>query len=475
MGNGRVEEKIDKIAFGAILLIMILSYLFTFPQGWLISDEYTYINAAMAICEGQSYLGYTDPVTQEYFDYKNSHYTYGNAFWIAIWAKILGIKYAYVGSLLVLIASMVLMKKTLEKTRLFVPTYGLLLLYPATLIFGHSLMSGMPSLGLCCLFLYILFSKEESRKKWFVLSFIAGLSFWFRETNVLLLGGLCLIHFLQDRRWFGFYALGTFLGFLPRLLSAWWAYDDPFYYILGETFSLASLANNLGLYAMLSLVFMPLGVLFFAVYKGRYRWPIVISVFSFLVLYLLYGYNAIAYSGTLTGTIVMSRFLLPILPFYIIAIAWFFKDKKVPKWLVIMFYIGVIGVSVVVQLYMHKEATIHKRASRIIYEQHSHDFVMLDHSGLTNIIRYANEFHGQFEKQTDISRLTDDEYMGKVFDLTDSVTILYTLNTVNMEKQAKTDKITTYIDHAKEKYTFVHSDTISIKGGLKVVRQKISQ
>jgi hypothetical protein len=470
-----LSYKMNDILFYGLLLVTGIVYLFTFPQGGLISDEYTYINSALAIQNGIPYLGYVDPFTNEYFEYKNSHYTMGNAFWIALWTKCFGIKWAFLGSLFLLLGSMTLLYKSLRREGLFIPCIGLALLYPATLIFAHSFMSGMPSLGLVCLFIYLLFGREESAKKWFFLTFIAAFSFWFRETNVLLLGGICLVHFIQDRRWFVYYALGGIIGFLPRLISAWWAYDDPFYYILGAGFSFQNVLDNFVIYALLTVVLMPLGVVFLMLYKGRYRYPILLSILAFLLLYLLYGYNAIAYSGPLTGTIVMSRFLLPILPFYVISIGWFFRDVALPVWLIYSFYGVVFAVSIGVQIYMHREASLHASVANKIYENYDGGLVMFDHSGWTNVIRYVNPFYGSFKMQTDISRLADRNYMTTVFDSVESVTTLHTLNTTNAEKQSNTDKITDYLDIGLRRYSVIESDSILIKNDLQMVRLKLKR
>jgi len=256
----------------------------------------------------------------------------------------------------------------------------------------------------------------------------------------LILGGICLVHFLQDRRWFGYYAMGGLLGILPRLISAWWAYDDPFYYILGAGFSLQNGMDNFLLYCFLVLVLMPLGLVFISFYRGRFRYPIIVSIFAFLLLYLLYGYNAIAYSGQLTGTIVMSRFLLPILPFYIIAVGWALRDRRFPSWVIYSFYGVVFVVSIGVQKYMHDEANLHASVATQLYDDYEGGLVLFDHSGWTNVIRYINPFYGSFEMQADISRLADEDYMSTVFNRVESVTTYHTLNTANADKQSKTDK-----------------------------------
>jgi len=467
-------DLVDKLFF-LLLGVIVITFAFTWPDGWLISDEYTYVNQAKAYIEGVKWLGYTDPVTQEYLTYKNSTYTLGNASWIWIWMSIFGAKGAYLGSLMAIVGGLWLTYAATKKADYNKSAVVLAILYPATMVYLNTQMSGVPSFLISSLFLYLLVSREESRTKWFVLTAIAAFSFWFRETNMLLLGGICLIHFLVERKWLLSYALGGIVGVLPRLISSYYCYDDPFYYVQGGGFSLSFGRQNLALYFVLGMVMMPLGWVVFGLYKGRYRWPIMISSLVFLFLYLVYEYNATGYSGYKTGTIVMSRFLLPVLPFYVLAAAYLLRNRRLSSLAISLLFAVAIVVSIGLQWVVDKEQQLHTTISTELYEKVNDRMVMLDLSGLTNVIRYINPMRGNLMMESDISNIADDQYMQKAFGLSPRILTIQSVNTANTEKQEKTDVISAYFSQHLHKYTVVSRDTIPVKGAMSIVMIEVEE
>ena len=447
------------------------SYLFTFPTGWLISDEYSYLNQGIALANGEKLLLYTDAVAEQLIPYNGTKYPLGNAFWIALWIKICGLNYAYFGSLICVLLSAFLTYKILAKESLYKLSLGLLFVYPSLVFFSHSFMSSLPSLLAVSTFMYVLFRVNESGRKWLILSFIAAISFWIRETNIVLLGSICFIHFLQDRRWLLFYMGGTILGLLPRILSSYYLYGDPFYYVLGDNFSIYSFISNLRVYGILLLCFMPLGLYFIKSYRGRYFVPIQISTLLFILTYLFYSFNSTAYSGFNKGIILMGRFLIPLLPIFIITVGWYFQkvdrnnklefvDSQFFKYSITILVSLLI---IVMQVFIYKEAKIHKEISNHIYSTYSDKMVMFDLSRTTNVIRYINPYHGNMKFMSDISNLEDDIFMSELFSKFDETYLIQTLNSANNEKKNYTSRIDEKIKEAGNIYAVAEVELIKIK------------
>ena len=350
----------------------------------------------------------------------------------------------------------------------------LVFIYPSLAFFSNSLMSSIPSFLLVSIFLFGLFVFQESGKKWFCLSLIAALSFWIRETNLVLLGSICLLHFFQDKRWFFQYATGALLGFLPRIVSSNYYYGDPFHFVLAEHFSFTNLTNNISVYALLLLCFMPLGLYFLARYRGKYFISLTSATSLFILMYCFYSFNATEYSGFKKGIILMGRFMIPILPVYIIAVGWYFKKRALPKSVQYTLTAIVCMIIITMQLFVQREAKIHKEMSHHIYSQYADKMVMFDLSRTTNIVRYINPFHGNLSYMSDISNLQDDRFMNTMFNNFEEAYLIQTLNSVHADKVKYTSKIDNIIKNVNQKYSIADVETLKIKPNLYLQVLKIT-
>lgn len=441
----------------------LIAYIFTFPMGWLVSDVYSYLNQGIAISNGERILTYSDAISGDLMAYKGTKYPLANAFWIGFWSKLCGLKYVYLGSLFGVLLSVFLIYKILAKESYFRLAILLVFVYPSLAFFSNSLMSCIPSFLLVSAFLYYLFRREETGKKWLILSFLAALSFWIRETNLVLLGSICLIHFIQDRRWFAYYAGGATLGFLPRIISSSYYYGDPIYYVLAESFSIQNFINNVGVYAILLLCFMPFGLFFIGKFQGKYFVPLIISSTLFILMYAFYSFNATVYSGFEKGIILMGRFMVPILPIFVLAVGWHFRKKSLHKSLKIIAAVLVCIAVIGMQLFVYKEAKLHKNISNHIYSKYADKMVLYDLSRTTNIIRYINPFHGDLSYFSDISNLENEEFMNKLFDEYNEAYLIQTINSVHADKVKYTSKIDGLIKTANRKYNVTEVENIKIK------------
>ena len=122
-----LDSKLIYLALGTFILV----YLLTFPTGWLISDVYSYMNQGIALADGEEALYYKDAITQELIAYSGTRYPLGNAFWIALWTKICGLKYVYAGSLFSIVLGVLLILRVLQKGSFFKLSALLLFIYPS--------------------------------------------------------------------------------------------------------------------------------------------------------------------------------------------------------------------------------------------------------------------------------------------------------------------------------------------------------
>ena len=142
---------------------------------------------------------------------------------------------------------------------------------------------------------------------------MAGLSFAFREANVLVFAPLFLGALL--RRDPGAWALvaGGLVGLVFRAVSAALFFGDPFFAKAPDPFTLSSLSETLPLYALSLFVFCPGGGVAALLYRGERRAEIVSTFVLFVVFHLSYSYSAVE-SGLAKRLVLGPRYFIPLLP-----------------------------------------------------------------------------------------------------------------------------------------------------------------
>jgi hypothetical protein len=161
--------------------------------------------------------------------------------------------------------------------------------------------------------------------------FWAGLSLLFREANLLLvLPWLMACAILKPS--IGRMALpGFVLALGIRLISAWWAYGDPFYLKApGVGFSLSHIPANLPLYLLGLVVFLPGGLWVISQYKGPWRASWQWGLGLYLALHLAYGYAG-NHDNWQEGLVLGLRYLIPTLPLWVCAYADYLSRSA--RWL----------------------------------------------------------------------------------------------------------------------------------------------
>ncbi|HOY21112.1 MAG TPA: hypothetical protein PLC89_27615 [Haliscomenobacter sp.] len=304
-----------------IALVFVLSALVFPNQSLYIGDELSYLNRGFAIAQFERELHIRDHFSRDWIDLIPADYPLGNSFFIAGSILLGGVPAAHIGPVLALVLSFLITAATLRK--LGQESSGALLVfwYPAALLLSRMLMSDVWSLLVVAAFFGVYFGWESGKKQYIALGFLAGFSLWFRETNGLVFVIPLLYLGLKAPRHTLYLLMGGLLGLLPRLLSAAWIYGDCFFVKNPNiSFGWVHLPINVPLYALYVSLFFPFSfwVLF------RFRTPaqqvLHASFWLFVGVYVLYGYTGLTESGY-KGLFLSSRFLIPLLPLYIYALA----------------------------------------------------------------------------------------------------------------------------------------------------------
>lgn len=463
--------------FGLILIAIFgVSYLVFYPQTWLISDVNAYVNQALAFAEGRLFLEWKDVTGTIDLPVHGTWYPLGNAFWLALFIYLFGPQGAFLSGLIAVTLSAFLINRVIIQEGYPRWTIAIFFLYASLLFFSRTLMSAMPSLLIISFMVYFLFRLKEGPRKYFVLALLAGISVWFRESNLMISGPICIWIFLRNRNAFIYLIFGFIAGLSFRLASSWWVYDDPFFYILAEPFSTDAILNNAFVYLVLMTIMIP-GAWLFNGYKGRYKLEIISTIWIFLCFYLLYDFNATGYSGFAKGLILTGRFLIPVTPLIVIAMAGTIKhlgarfSGKVFTTIMLLITAVVIVSSQFLGYQEHKK---HKNVIDAI-EEYKEGILIYDTKNYTNINRYVNAFNGLPDRAADIRLLGDKNYMASVLERNRNVFILESGNVGGIEKNKRTNELSVYIEDARKNFNVRLVRSIPVSQGLEIRVYKLSE
>jgi hypothetical protein len=329
LGLSQKYEQKGKDYFPAYFAIAILAiFLISFPAYFLIIDEIYYYQQGVAYFSGEGHLLintiFKNGETQVYHSFPGQ-YPLGIPLLVALFSKIVGSKSIFLIGGISLSGSIFLLGKTLAKANISPKWSSLILCFLPAVVLSRSIMSGMPSMLLTSIFLYLLLKEKNLKIEIILAGFIVGISILFRETNIIFLGILSLPFFIKNK-YSLLFILGGLLGSIIRPILTFTLYQEIFHYKASSGFSLENLGTNVLLYAIALMIFIPFGAVALASYKGKYHKEIKVSVILYTFLFLFYNYNGIQESG-LKSLILTPRFLLPILPLLIWVTAYFFERK----------------------------------------------------------------------------------------------------------------------------------------------------
>lgn len=308
------ERRATRVLFG-LLAAYALGFLLFYPATATVADEGTYVRQAQLMLQGSTAIELVNPFTGEETELRPlSGYPLGTALFLLPFVAVGGRDAACLLSLFCTLAGVVITGRWIKEQG-HSPLWAVLLLsYPATLVMGRLAMSEAPSLLVVSLGLWLTWRGfSGGGQVWLLAGFVAGLSFAFRESNVLLFAPLFIGAVLRrDPGWWRL-AAGGVLGLSVRALSAWLFFGDPFFTKAPDDFSLAAIASSAATYLFSLLVLAPGGLVAVFLYRGPRRAEIITTVVIFVAFYLSYGYNA-AESGWAKSLVLGPRYFIPLLP-----------------------------------------------------------------------------------------------------------------------------------------------------------------
>ncbi len=311
-----------------LLAVYALGFLLFYPATVTVADEGTYIRQAQLMRQGSTSIELVNPFTGEPSELRPINgYPLGTALFLLPFVSIGGREAACLLSLVCTLAGIAITGRWLKEQE-YSPLWAVLLLsYPATIVMGRVAMSEAPSLLLVALGLWLTWrGLSGGGPVWLLAGFVAGLSFAFRESNVLVFAPLFFGTVLRrDPGWWRL-ALGGVLGLTIRALSSWLFFGDPFFTKPPDDFSLAAISSSAGTYLFCLLVLVPGGLVAAFAYRGPRRPEIIATVVIFVAFYLSYGYDA-AESGWAKRLVLAPRYFMPLLPLLALAAA-----EVWPRW-----------------------------------------------------------------------------------------------------------------------------------------------
>lgn len=446
-------ELIKKYYPWLAVVLFFLSYIMWFPASWMITDSYSYALQALAFAQKDIALMNIDYFTGIATPFNISPYNLGTSSFHALFVFFFGIHGFFISPLIAALASILLLYFSLKNLDYSTNGIAVLLLSPAFLFFSRSLMSCMPSLLIISMFFYCFSRSHESKINIFLIGIISTLSIWFRETNFIILIPFLIILVKSDIGRLKTLIPGMLLGLSPKLISSYVVYGKWWFMSASEGFSINSIVQNFPVYACILLILIPLSIVIIVLYKEKWKVAFWISYLSFVIIYLAYNYTAVPFSGFVKGSLLTSRFMIPLLPLIAIAAGSFFIKYPLLNKFASSFLIPVSLLIIPLSQFATKKLFYpHEKVGIEMFEKYHDKPVLFDQSGYTNIIRYVNPVLGEYSKKGDINLLGNKSYTDLVVEKNETVYIMVSVSTGNEEKKLRTEKIKNIIDIDKHEY-----------------------
>ena len=339
-----------------IALFFTICYWAIFPKAFLISDEWGYTGRALAMLSGDKSLIFNDLETGFQQDVlARLSYPLGTSYLAALVIFVGGKKMCFlVGFFSLLFSQLLMSKMVLKLSGSSVVTLLTWCCVPC-LVVSRTVMSDTPALLLSALFFYYYFNDWKTIKYYCLLGFIGGLSFLFRENLIVLVAFFLLKSFydgnLKQRLCL---ILGFSLGIGIRLLSAYYFYNDPLYYKLMMPFGARFFTPN-GLFYGISLITVfPLAAFVVIAYRGKEQGVLKLTVLANFLFFSFYAYTG-SISGFLRSIILANRFLIPLLPLFMVAYAAYWQKISISSQRIIhkILFVFSFPIVLIIQIVTH--------------------------------------------------------------------------------------------------------------------------
>jgi 4-amino-4-deoxy-L-arabinose transferase-like glycosyltransferase len=299
----------------AALTAYVLGFAIFPPRTLLVIDESSYVAQAVAFAHGALTLQNAAPLYPPDSLRAASNYPPGTALLQAPFVAVGSWRAAAVASVLALIiATLVTMRWLRDQDKN--PAYAMLVpAFGGALFFGRIAMSDVPSAAWIALALWTLFRAERDWRWSIAAGLLGATSLLFREPNGVLLAPFFLGAIVRKKCDVRALIFGAALGIAVRLTLSKILFGSALYVRdSGFGFSFASGAHNLVQYGAILLLMFPLGALLPFVYRGPRRVEMLVSFCAYMALFLFYNYTGVFENGRVKGLILVSRFVVPMLP-----------------------------------------------------------------------------------------------------------------------------------------------------------------
>ncbi len=407
----------------------------------MITDSYNYVNQAIAFSEGTTTFTRTDFLSGESISMIPAPYNTGTSFLLSLAIGAIGKQAIFLIPLIQVLLSVYLLSLTLIRNQYTQSALSILGLSLALMFFSRSTMSCMPSFMLVSIACFFFFRAKASRYTALMLSILAGLGFWFRESNIFLLAPLVVYVLYKNIRLFLPACIGFLLGLSPKIIADKVVYDTYWFFSGSSGFSLKSLVDHIPEYAIILMLLLPFSLFFIVSYKGKADKTIKSLSIAFIVLYLVYQYSAVDFSGLLKGSFLTSRFMIPLLPLIVICAGESASRSRITHKILQLFVLGSI-VCIPLSQYLFKQLYAHhEQASKAVQQNTNGKETFYDLTGYTNIIRYYNPLVSEVQKVSSIQHLKEKEKLSPY------QVILISRSDASPEKKMRADSMKSIIHH----------------------------
>lgn len=299
-----------------VLLVYAAGYVLFPPRVLVINDEERYVIQAMAFARGDLTLPGTNSLIVSDQKRVASDYPPGTSLLQAPLVRLGGWPAAGLLSVLGLAALTIFTALLLRAYDLRQEFALAVLAFAGSLFFGRIAMSDVPNAAVVALALSLLVSSDDqNRAHSFLAGLSAGATLLFREPTAVLLapfvvGAVVRRRSVADALLFG---VATAIGI--RLIVSHAMFGNAFFLReSGYRFSLASGWMNLPVYSLVLLVMFPFGAVLPFLYRGPRRQETLIAFVLYTLLFLFYDYQPWRENGPPKGTVLASRYVIPLLP-----------------------------------------------------------------------------------------------------------------------------------------------------------------
>ena len=377
------------------ILILLAIYMLLFPKHHLISDEVYYAQQGVMFFQDKDAFEITEwsdgnPSLRN-TDIRN--YKIGTGLLTGSMMSVFGNKAQYLIGILSLLISILAIGFTLKQLGYSPYWSSLLAISPVNGLLCRTIMSDLPSMALSAIFVFLLIRNKRTIHENICAAFLLGISFFFRETNVAVLGMLSLPFLLGKNNYKLLYLITALIsGALFAFITVNIFHEPLFSRDLGGLeFSLTNIPKNLLIYFLALTVIIPLGGIFIFAYKGKHSRLFQLVTTILVTIYLLYEYNGFNASGS-KGALLNARFLLPLFPITIIATASVMEKWKHYTASILKL---ITGLSIVSFLFMNVVGYLQNESQEEIISVIKQDNTSIYTSDLeSNILKYANYFTG---------------------------------------------------------------------------------